>query len=38
MTTGKSYETCLTFLVPGGITAAAYTGDSDYIDSPVMWK
>jgi hypothetical protein len=38
MTTGKSYETCLTFLVPGGITAAAYTGDSDYIDSPVTWK
>jgi hypothetical protein len=38
MTRGKSFETCLTFLVPGGITAAAYTGTSDYLNSPVTWK
>jgi glucose/arabinose dehydrogenase len=38
MTRGKSFETCLTFLIPGGITAAAYTGTSDYSNSPVTWK
>jgi hypothetical protein len=38
MTSGKSFQTCLTFLVPGGITAAAYIGDSDYFNKPVTWK
>jgi hypothetical protein len=38
MTSGKSFDTCLTFLVPGGITAAAYIGDSSYFKSPVTWK
>jgi hypothetical protein len=38
MTHGKSFATCLTFLVPGGITAAAYTGTSDYVNSPVTWR
>jgi hypothetical protein len=35
---GKSFETCLTFLVPGGITKAAYTSTEAYIDKPVTWK
>jgi hypothetical protein len=35
--TGKSYNDCLTFLVPGGITKVSYNGMSDYIDSPVTW-
>jgi hypothetical protein len=35
---GKSFETCLTFLVPGGITKAAYTSTEPYITSPVTWK
>lgn len=34
---GKSFETCLTFLVPGGITKAAYVGTDSYITSPVTW-
>jgi len=38
MTRGKSFDTCITFLVPGGITAAAYTGTSDYTNSPVTWR
>lgn len=38
MTRGKSFDTCLTFLVPGGIKAAAYTGTSDYVNSPVTWR
>jgi hypothetical protein len=38
MPPGKSFDTCLTFLVPGGITAAAYIGDSSYFNSPVTWK
>jgi hypothetical protein len=38
MATGKSFDTCLTFLVPGGITAAAYIGDSSYFKSPITWK
>jgi hypothetical protein len=38
MPPGKSFATCLTFLVPGGITAAAYIGDSGYFNSPVTWK
>jgi hypothetical protein len=35
---GKSFSSCLTFLVPGGITAAAYIGDSGYFSSPVTWR
>ena len=35
---GSSLETCLTFLVPGGISKVAYTGTEDYISSPVTWK
>jgi hypothetical protein len=38
MTRGKGFDTCITFLVPGGITAAAYTGTSDYVSSPVTWR
>jgi hypothetical protein len=38
MNPGKSFETCLTFLVPGGISAAAYIGDSAYFNSPVTWR
>jgi len=34
---GHSYDDCLTFLVPGGITKVSYNGTSDYIDSPVTW-
>ena len=36
--TGKGYDDCLTFLVPGGITKVSYNGTSDYIDSPVTWS
>lgn len=36
-TQGKSFETCLTFLVPGGITHAAWIGTDSYISSPVTW-
>ncbi len=35
--TGKGYDDCLTFLVPGGIKRVSYNGTSDYIDSPVTW-
>jgi hypothetical protein len=38
MTRGKAFQTCLTFLIPGGIKAAAYTGTSQYESSPVTWK
>jgi hypothetical protein len=38
MPEGRSVASCATFLVPGGITAAAYTGAPDYISSPVTWK
>jgi hypothetical protein len=34
---GQSVETCLTYLVPGGITKVAYTGTSAYETSPVTW-
>jgi hypothetical protein len=37
-THGKSYSTCLTFLVPGGITKVGYTGTEQYSESPVTWK
>ncbi|MDQ6817246.1 MAG: hypothetical protein M3018_07545 [Actinomycetota bacterium] len=36
-TQGKSFETCLTFMVPGGITKAAWIGTDRYISSPVTW-
>jgi hypothetical protein len=35
---GKSFTTCLTFLVPGGITKAAYTGTEAYVLKPVTWR
>jgi hypothetical protein len=38
MSTGTSYDDCLTFLVPGGITKVSYNGTTDYIDSPVTWS
>jgi hypothetical protein len=34
---GKAFETCLVYLVPGGIKAAAYTGTSKYFAAPVTW-
>jgi hypothetical protein len=37
LSSGQSFETCLTFLVPGGITKVAYSGTNSYIDSPVTW-
>jgi hypothetical protein len=38
LATGKAYDDCLTFLVPGGISKVSYNGTSDYIDSPVTWS
>jgi hypothetical protein len=35
---GKSFQTCLTFLVPGGIQKVAYTGTESYITKPVTWS
>jgi hypothetical protein len=35
---GSSFETCLTFLIPGGITKVAYTGTESYIEKPVTWS
>lgn len=35
---GSSYDNCLTFLVPGGITKVAYTGTEAYVSSPVTWS
>ena len=37
MHAGSSYNNCLTFLVPGGISKVAYTGTDAYINSPVTW-
>lgn len=34
---GKSFDSCLTFLIPGGIAKVAYSGTDSYIDSPVTW-
>jgi len=34
---GQSFQTCLTYLVPGGITKVAYTGTDAYETSPVTW-
>ena len=38
MGVGSSFETCLTFLVPGGIRKVAYTGTESYITKPVTWS
>jgi hypothetical protein len=38
LATGKGYDDCLTFLVPGGISKVSYNGTNDYIDSPVTWS
>jgi hypothetical protein len=38
MAVGSSFETCLTFLVSGGITKVAYTGTESYVDKPVTWS
>jgi hypothetical protein len=38
LASGHSYDDCLTFLVPGGITKVSYNGTTDYIDSPVTWS
>jgi hypothetical protein len=35
---GKSFESCLVFLVPGGITKAAYSSTEEYLLKPVTWK
>jgi hypothetical protein len=35
---GQSFQTCLTYLVPGGITKVAYTGTAAYETSPVTWS
>lgn len=37
-TKGKSFTTCLTFLIPGGVAKAAYTGTEKYVLTPVTWK
>ena len=39
-TTGKSYESCLTYLVPGGgsIQQVNWSGSTDYVLKPVTWK
>jgi hypothetical protein len=34
----QTYTTCLTFVVPRGITKVAYTGTQAYVESPVTWK
>ena len=37
---GKTYETCLVFLIPGGgtIDGVAWTSGYEYVDKPVTWK
>jgi hypothetical protein len=35
---GKSFSTCLTFLVPGGINKVGYVGTNNYLTSPVIWS
>jgi hypothetical protein len=34
----QTYTTCLTFVVPHGITKVAYTGTQAYLESPVIWE
>ena len=38
MAAGSSFDTCLTFLIPGGIQKVAYTGTESYIEKPVTWS
>jgi hypothetical protein len=38
MGAGSSFDTCLTFLVPGGISKVAYTGTESYVTKPVTWS
>lgn len=37
---GKSYDTCLVFLIPGGGTMTGVTWSSgiEYVDKPITWK
>jgi hypothetical protein len=37
---GKSYESCLVFLIPGGgsLDAVTWTGADEYVSKPVTWK
>ena len=37
---GKTFETCLVFLIPGGgtIDGVAWTSGYEYVDKPVTWK
>jgi hypothetical protein len=35
---GKTVKTCLTFLIPGGITKVGYTGTQNYFDTPATWS
>jgi hypothetical protein len=35
---GRSFESCLVFLAPGGVTRAIYTGTEAYVRSPVSWQ
>jgi len=37
---GKSYETCLVFMIPGGGTleGVAWSSGIEYVDKPVTWK
>jgi hypothetical protein len=35
---GKSFSTCLTFLVPGGIDKVGYVGTSTDLNTPVLWE
>ena len=39
-TTGKSYESCLTYLLPGGgsIKQVNWSGSDDYVLKPVTWN
>ena len=39
-TTGKSYESCLTYLLPGGgsIQQVNWSGSTDYVLKPVTWN
>jgi hypothetical protein len=34
---GATYNTCLTFMDPGGISKVAYNGANEYLDNPVFW-
>ncbi len=36
-TPGQTFDTCLTFLIPGGITKVAWNGTDQYMNTPVTW-